>query len=264
MTTFLVNVAKYYEGLANQDKALQILQAELEKTHPELLSNDSEFMRIWRNPDDTSIGTTTITTTTEVVTVTAATTRSPVISTGVVTTTTTEVSAYHQVALEIPYLSQLNNECNPHGSCNVTSVAMCLAYLGHPSICPSGEQLEDELYRYCIKYGLSRHSPVDLAKLVRIYGYKDDFQEDAKWADVKQWLASGSPCIVHGWFSRSGHIIVITGYNEKGWIVNDPYGEWFEWGYDTTVSGKGLTYSYNIMRELCGTDGDLWIHYVSK
>ena len=36
MTITLVNVAKYYKGEANQEKALKILQAELERTHPHL------------------------------------------------------------------------------------------------------------------------------------------------------------------------------------------------------------------------------------
>ena len=126
----------------------------------------------------------------------------------------------------------------------------------------TGQQLEDELYRACLHDGLDRHSPTDLAKLIQNYGYKDDFEPGAKWGDVKRWLDLGKPCIVHGWFTRAGHIIVIRGYNDLGWIVNDPYGEWWKHGYDINVRGAGLTYSYGMMKNLCGTDGDLWIHYV--
>lgn len=167
--------------------------------------------------------------------------------------------------LPVPHLSQLNNENNPYGSCNVTCAAMCMGYFKHQLIDKAtGQQLEDELYRACLHHGLDRHSPVDLATLIDSYGYHDDFQPDAKWGDVKKWLDSGKPCIVHGWFTRAGHIIVIRGYNEKGWIVNDPYGEWWSTGYDTNASGEGVTYSYKMMRELCGFDGDLWVHFVSK
>jgi len=141
---------------------------------------------------------------------------------------------------------------------------MCLAYLGRPMVNSAGQQLEDEMYRYLLDRGLSRHSPLDLAKLVRAYGYQDDFQPDAKWDEVKDWLAAGNPIITHGWFTQSGHIIVIRGYNDRGWIVNDPYGEWYEWGYDTNRTGEDLTYSYGMMSHVCGTDGDLWIHYISK
>ncbi|HLO51488.1 MAG TPA: C39 family peptidase, partial [Kamptonema sp.] len=50
--------------------------------------------------------------------------------------------------LNVPYLSQLDNENNPYGSCNVTCVAMCLGFLGHPLVDPvTNQQLEDELYQ---------------------------------------------------------------------------------------------------------------------
>lgn len=271
----LVNVAKYYQGLPNQEKALQILQAELERTNPELLREDAEFIQIWRTPIDpqspnpvlsaaavianNAVGTNALSLTAGTGSSTLTDARPGGGNTAVATATVPNT-----VNLDIPYLSQLDNVNNPHGSCNVTSLAMCMAYLGHPFLNSSGRQLEDELYCYCSNKGLSRHSPTDLAKVVQAYGYKDDFQPDAKWGDVKRWLAAGKPIVVHGWFSRSGHIIVIKGYNDKGWIVNDPYGEWYEWGYDTSVSGKNLTYSYGLMREICGSDGDLWIHYISK
>lgn len=159
-----------------------------------------------------------------------------------------------------PYLSQLDNRENPFGSCNVTSVAMCLIYFG---IVGDGQgQLEDQLYDLCYVHNLDRHVPTDLERLFIIKGRKDKFKPDAKWADAKAWLIAGKPLIAHGWFTRSGHIIVIVGFNEKGWIVNDPYGEYFESGYDTSASGKELVYSYELMRRLCGDDGDLWLHFV--
>jgi uncharacterized protein YvpB len=170
------------------------------------------------------------------------------------------------VKLNVPWFSQLDNQLNPTGACNVTSVAMCLNYLGLPS--PSGWQLEDEFYQCCEDNDLSRHSPVDLAKLIAHYGYKDNFQSRAKWDDVKQWLNNGNPVIVHGWFTDFGHIMPIIGYNDDGWIVNDPNGKWLEarGEYDTNASGAGRTYSYGAMEAVCGPDagGELWIHFVSK
>ncbi|MGG6266984.1 C39 family peptidase [Leptolyngbya sp. AN03gr2] len=52
-------------------------------------------------------------------------------------------------------------------------------------------------------------------------------------------------------FTPTGHIICIIGYNDKGFIVNDPYGELMfspnpeESCYDIYTTGAGLTYSYN-------------------
>jgi hypothetical protein len=168
------------------------------------------------------------------------------------------------VILKVPYLSQLDNAGDPYGTCNVTSVAMCLAYYGHPIRNSQGMQLEDELNQYCYSNGLDRHVPTDLKKLLEAYGCKDDFQFDAKWANAKTHLAGGNPLIVHGYFTRTGHIIAIIGYNEKGFVVNDPYGEWYSSGYDCDRSGAKLTYSYEMMRQTCGTDGDLWLHFVSR
>jgi len=165
--------------------------------------------------------------------------------------------------LKVPYLSQLDNVEDPYGTCNVTSVAMCMGYFGHP-LRHNDVQLEDELNQYCNNNNLNRHVPEDLAHLFKVYGYVDNFSRAAKWSDVKSWLNSGNPTIVHGWFTASGHIIVICGYNESGWVVLDPYGEYYATGYDTNRSGANLTYSYKMMREVCGIDGDLWIHYVSK
>lgn len=241
MTISLAKVAQYYKGKPHQTRALERLQEQILTVRPDLLQESSDFVRAWRtplpsqpsNPSQNASNNTG--------------------STGKKTT-----------KLNVPYLSQLDNENNPHGSCNVTSVAMCLGYFGHPLRNPNtGEQLEDELYRYCLDHGLSRHSPQDLDKLITLYGYEDDFQPNAKWGEVKNWLDAGKPCIVHGWFTRSGHIITIVGYNEKGWIVHDPYGQWYSSGYDTDASGAYLTYAYDMMKEVCGTDGDLWIHYVS-
>jgi uncharacterized protein YvpB len=168
-----------------------------------------------------------------------------------------------EVRLEVPYLSQLNNVCSPYSTCNTTSVAMCLAFFGHRQIDEMGLQLEDELTDYCYANALDNHSPFALQELIKRYGYEDNFQIDAQWKDVKAWIGKGKPCIVHGFFTKSGHIIVIVGYSDEGFIVHDPYGEWFRDGYSTNCSGENLTYSYGMMKETCGPDGDLWIHYVS-
>lgn len=168
---------------------------------------------------------------------------------------------------QTPYLSQINNEIHPSGTCNVTSVAMCMAFFGEPVLRKTGEQLEDYLTRFCLDNGLSRHSPGDLEILAQKHGYRPRFTAHATWEEVKAWLDQGKVCIVHGWFTASGHILVVVGYDdEKGcWIVHDPWGEWFPMprGYDTSVSGEYLEYSFRMMSGTCGPDaeGQLWIHF---
>ncbi|HEY9632459.1 MAG TPA: C39 family peptidase [Coleofasciculaceae cyanobacterium] len=245
----LLNVFKYYRQMPHQDRAIAWLQQQLPT---DLLA---EFALRWRanpNPVAPSVPPQIL---------------APLTEPSIASTQTASVvppPKTDTVQLKVPYLSQLDNVTDPYGTCNVTSVAMCMAYLGHPIRNSQGEQLEDELNAYCYEHSLDRHVGEDLAKVLRAYGYKDDYQSNAKWEDVKKWLDQGNPCIVHGYFTDSGHIIVIIGYNQKGWIVNDPYGEWYSSGYDTSRTGAGLTYSYDMMERVCGPNGTMWIHYVSK
>jgi Peptidase_C39 like family len=171
-------------------------------------------------------------------------------------------------SLEVPYYSQLDNRNIPYGTCNVTSVAMCMGYYG--TVGTGQGQLEDQIFDWMHFHDLDRHSPIDLVEAFTWKGIEDTFRADSRWEDVRRWISNGNPVIAHGYFTRSGHILVIRGYDdfayggEGAWIVNDPYGEWHRSGYDTSVSGEGLRYSYGMMAELCGDDGDLWIHFLSK
>lgn len=162
-----------------------------------------------------------------------------------------------------PYKSQMDNWYNPTGSCNVTSMAMCLAYYKKPRRVSSG-QFEDELYEYALNRGYSRWSPYDLAKIVREYGCKDYFTEKATLDELKQWLAEGKPTVIHGYFTSFGHIMPVVGYDELGLIVHDPFGEWFSSGYRTDLSGAYLHYSYGLIRRTCMPDGNFWVHFISN
>jgi GH24 family phage-related lysozyme (muramidase) len=166
--------------------------------------------------------------------------------------------------LDVPSFSQLDNRCNPMGSCNVTCVAMALAYLGMPY--SSGSQLEDTLYRAMESLGWDRHDPNHLKALVETFpGYKDIFRTNGRFQDIRTALDMGRPVIIHGYFTASGHIIVIRGYDANGLIVNDPYGEYFQSGYDNSRSGAGLHYSYGLIARTCSPESqqdpqNLWIH----
>jgi uncharacterized protein YvpB len=172
-------------------------------------------------------------------------------------------SGASSVKLSVPYKSQLDNWYNPTGSCNVTSLSMCLEYLGASRKSSYG-QFEDELYEYAENRGLSRHEPLDLAQIVEAYGCRDDFNPNATIEEVKRWLAGGNPAVIHGYFTSSGHIIALVGYDSNGFIVHDPYGEWFSTGYRTDLSGAFLPYSYDLIRQTCIPDGDFWVHFISR
>jgi GH24 family phage-related lysozyme (muramidase)/uncharacterized protein YvpB len=178
-------------------------------------------------------------------------------------------SASNQVLLPVPYLSQRDNSENPNGSCNVTCFAMMMGYFGIANR-TNAAQLEDELYRYMEGNGLSRHNPTDLRSMARAYGLIDDFNPTATIEQVKKHLSSGRPVITHGYFTSFGHIVAIIGYNDKGFIVHDPYGEWTSEGYDrndpngNNTKGKQLTYSYGLIERTCLTDNQFWVHFVDR
>lgn len=170
---------------------------------------------------------------------------------------------------DFPYKSQLDNEFNPYGACNVTSIAMCLYWLGIRGD-GSFDQLEDQMYQRCLERGLERHDPLDLKKLAESYpNIKDNFKENATLKDIKEALTSNNPVVLHGYFTRFGHIIVGKGFDDYGLIVNDPYGEWFESGYDTSVSGENLPYSWGLIARKCspesiGNPSHIWMHRISR
>ncbi|MEG4271056.1 MULTISPECIES: C39 family peptidase [unclassified Microcoleus] len=165
--------------------------------------------------------------------------------------------------LSVRHFSQLDNVYHPEGTCNLTSAAMCLDYHGvRPK--NSARQLEDELFEFVYDHKLSRHSAEDIAKVIAAFGCTDDFTWNGSIEKIKQSIDNNNPCIIHGMFTRSGHIIVVRGYDARGLIVNDPYGEYFAGGYDTEASGAGLNYSYELIRATCAYDGEFWVHHVSR
>lgn len=132
----------------------------------------------------------------------------------------------------------------------------------------SAQRLPDELQDYCVAHHLDRHAPQDLAQVVQAYGCKDYFTRAATFKQVKAWLIQGNPAVTHGYFTPSGHVVAIVGYNEQGFIVNDPYGELMynppHSYYNTYASGRGLTYSYNLIQNTRVTDKEFWVHFISK
>jgi uncharacterized protein YvpB len=165
--------------------------------------------------------------------------------------------------LDVPHFSQLNNVYHPEGTCNLTCAAMCLYYHGVRAK-KKGVQLEDELFEYVYDNKLSRHSAEHIAKVIRAFGCQDKFTWNGTIAEIEQSIDAGNPCIIHGMFTRSGHIIVVRGYDDAGLFVNDPYGEFWDTGYDTGVSGEKLHYSHGLIQRTCAYDGEFWVHSVSK
>lgn len=178
------------------------------------------------------------------------------------------------INLPIKHFSQLDNQFSPTATCNITCVAMCLYYYGVRGD-KSYLQLEDQLYKICERKGLDEQKPFDLKRLVEEYSkdssyvFEDNFTTTGTFEAIKKALDVKQPCIVHGYFTPGGHIIVIRGYDDKGFFVNDPYGEYYPSGYDTSKSGENLHYSYKLIANICSPESvsnpkHIYLHRIYK
>lgn len=162
------------------------------------------------------------------------------------------------VNLKVPYFSQLDNEIDPFGTCGATCSAMCLKYFGISDAGPL-PQYEDDIKKRFDRLGIDHESTDGIRRLLENLGLRDDLTLSGKLSNITRALDNNQVCILHGYWTNSGHIIVIRGYNANGdFIVNDSNGEWFKGGYAKNSTfqpdnkGEGKVYS----RRLISTAGN--------
>jgi len=82
-------------------------------------------------------------------------------------------------------------------------------------------------------------------------------------------LAQGKPVVVHGYFTASGHVMVILSYTGTEYICNDPAGQWSQQyqygGYSGTNATEGIQvhYAATAFDDAIGPDGTIWYHYMN-
>jgi hypothetical protein len=131
----------------------------------------------------------------------------------------------------VPYFSQEDNEIQPWRTCGSTSAAMCLKYFQVADLGPFA-QYEDDVKKRFDRLGIDHGSPDGIKRLLEGLGLRDDLTLRGSLSDITRSLDSGDICILHGFWTEKGHILVIRGYNNNGdFFVNDPAGEWFYGGY---------------------------------
>jgi hypothetical protein len=88
-----------------------------------------------------------------------------------------------------------------------------------------GHTTPDELYE---TYGKAQaQSPSGIAEIYEGEGLAALHSMTGTRAEILEHLDAGRPVVVHGFWTSSGHIAVIVGYDEADWIVNDPAGDWY-------------------------------------
>lgn len=161
--------------------------------------------------------------------------------------------------LNVPYFAQRNNRFEPSNTCGVTSASMVINYMQNNQVIP------DLLYtRYGKRQG---QSPAGLASIYTYEGYKSRWGYNGTRSQIKEFIDQGMPVVIHGWLTGAGHIFVIVGYNDQGFIVNDPAGLWlgcYKCGY-AGGSGKEVLYTYEkLSNAVIGRDGDIWFSTITN
>ena len=172
----------------------------------------------------------------------------------------------------LPYFYQYLNALHPSSSCQNTSMAMVLAYYGW----------HGKPDTVTAAFGKDKaQSPAGLASVFNHYAQQMGSPRRLRahtsgtLSRLHELLSQGKPVIVHGYFTASGHVVVITGYDGTHYTVNDPAGRWnqaFKGGYSGGYSGDysaGHRVRYGataFRRAMESTNGynkvPLWFHEV--
>ena len=167
----------------------------------------------------------------------------------------------------LPYFYQYANQLFPGASCQNTSIAMVLAGFGWRGL------PDDVTHEFGKDFA---QSPAGLAQVFNTLAARAGLSQrvtavtNGTLADLRAQLDKGSPAIVHGYFTGYGHVVVVTGYDARGYFVNDPAGTWsqsFKGGYPhgwEPSAGDGIYYRKAEFERAIATDGwaslPLWYH----
>ena len=175
-------------------------------------------------------------------------------------------------APSVPYFHQYSNALAPEASCQNTSVAMVLKWLGWngtpdditarfgKDLAQSPAGLAQVFNTLAADAGLS-------ARLVaRTTGSLEGFRAQ---------LAAGLPTIVHGYMTGYGHVVVATAFDGSSYAVNDPAGKWtqtwkggYPYGWSASV-GRNIRYGKSAFEQAVATSNGstylpLWYHELTN
>ena len=167
-----------------------------------------------------------------------------------------------------PYFWQQDNGPEGWRQCQTSSIAMCLKYLGTKGINDDVDYL-----RYVNKHGDTTTRDAQFKALADL-DVTATFKTNLDSKDIQNQIEKGKPVAVgilhHGTSDKprgGGHFIVITGFSNSYWLVQDPYGSLDlvngHWSAQGPASGKNQRYSFANMNPRLfvsgGADGWGWI-----
>ena len=169
------------------------------------------------------------------------------------------------VMLKVPYFNQRMNKTDQQGTigdyqCFSTAAAMMASAILNKIITP------DEYNLVRDKFGVSTSWPAQMSALDEIGAGPTSNTQAASFGELKSLLRSGKPPILGLQHNEAGgHMVTAIGYNDKGFIVNDPFGKlvpkkfggWAESNVSgqKDTKGKAITYPYDFMKDIWTVEG---------
>lgn len=170
------------------------------------------------------------------------------------------------INLNVPFFDQKDNGPEGWRQCQSSCIAMCLAYLGI-----GGIKNDVQYVNIVRKYGDTTERQPHYSAMKELGYTGASFSTKLSEAQIKAEINRGKP-VAAGALHRGpvsnptggGHFVVIRGYNDRGWIVNDPYGNMDlvngGWTSQAIGAGENLVYSYKNFnpRLFVPGPGDCW------
>jgi len=170
---------------------------------------------------------------------------------------------------DFPYLHRPEEESAGWGISQCCAIAMCLKYLDAPTI-----NCINDYMKVVNKYGRLNFRGSHI-KAMKEFGFCATFNHVTATEDIKDNLKQGLPVVgvIAGRSIRQvggmAHSVVITGYDDENWLVQDPFGEldlivgrYKDRGAD---AGKNVLYNAELFNKRLsvggGIDGWCWLNF---
>jgi len=173
----------------------------------------------------------------------------------------------------IEYNSQRDNKINPLVACSVTSLQMFMQFM-FSSSCPT----DDELMRHCNSDKMQEWAKKHIGswtldfsnkgRLNQVHAVLAKTVNDFANAEVafatsgltiekiKDEIKRGYPLVLGGKFTRGGHMVTCVGFNPKGLIINDPFGDWNN--VYKNHNGEHVVYEFEKMKNVLSGNGIIY------